>query len=138
MSHQLGRLLNDGESTHPQTLLERARRPGRSAGTLARTLEDFFVTRGMALHLDQAERLAAGRRQRRVDAVPESLRPPVIGFADTCLRSRERARRAGTRPRTDNTIEIHLSIIRDLGIFLDGKGKTDWATVDVGDIEEFL
>lgn len=138
MITELDRLLNDSGSTHPQALLERARRPGRSAGTLAKTLEGFFLTRSMALPLDQAERLAAGRRQRRLDGVPESLRPAVSGFEETCLRARERARRAGTRPRSDNTIERHLAIIRDLARYVSGKGKTDWALVEVGDVEEFL
>ncbi|MGB6456843.1 MAG: hypothetical protein WBH47_20435 [Streptosporangiaceae bacterium] len=69
---QLGRLLADGEPGYPQAPLERSRLlgRGRSPGTLARTLEAFFVTRGLALPTDQAERLAAGRRQRRLDAIP--------------------------------------------------------------------
>lgn len=135
---QLDRLLNDGGSPHPQALLERARRPGRSAGTLARSLEDFFTARGLALPLDQSERLAAGRRQRRLQAAPEPLRPAAVGFTDACLRARERARRAGTKARSDATIEAHLATVRDLARFLTGKGKTDWATVDIHDIEEFL
>lgn len=137
MITELARLLADG-SPHPQALLERARRPGRSAGTLARTLEDFFVARGMALPLDQAQRLAAGRRQRRLDQIPAPLRPAVAGFAETCLRAQGRARRAGTRPRSDSTIETHLAITRDLARFVSAKGRYDWATVDAGDIEEFL
>lgn len=106
---------------------------------MARTLESFFVTRGLALPTGQAERLAAGRRQRRIDAVPGPLRPAVAAFTDTCLKARERARQAGTRPRADNTIEHRLSVIRDLAIFLaTERGKRDWATVDVHDIETFL
>ncbi len=53
----------------------------------ARTLEDFFITRGMALQLDQAERLAAGRRQRRLDTVPDQLRPAVADFTEACMRA---------------------------------------------------
>ena len=68
--HRLGRLLGDEHPDHPQALLERARRPGRSMGSLARALEDYFTAEGLALPTDQAERLAAGRRQRRIDAVP--------------------------------------------------------------------
>jgi site-specific recombinase XerD len=106
---------------------------------LARTLETFFVTRGLALPMDQAERLAAGRRQRRIDAIPDPLRPAVAAFAGTCLKARERARRAGTRPRTDSTIEHRLSAVRDLAVFLTAeRGKGDWATADVHDIEAFL
>jgi hypothetical protein len=133
---QLGRLLQDGGSQHPQALLDRSRLPGRSPGTLARTLETFFVTRGLALPTGQAGQLAAGRRQRRIDAVPGPLRPAVAAFADACLKARERARRSGTRPRADSTIEHRLSVIRDLAIFLAAeRGKRGWATVDVHDIE---
>ena len=138
---QLGRLLEDGGSGHPQALLERSRLlgRGRSPGTLARTLEAFFVTRGLALPTDQAERLAAGRRQRRIDAVPGPLRPAVEAFAATSLKARQRARRAGTRPRADSTIEHRLAAVRDLAIFLAAeRGKHDWATTDVHDIEAFL
>lgn len=135
----LGKLLRDGGSIHPQTLLERARRPGRSMGTLARALEDFFVARGLALATDQQLRLAAGRRQRRIDAVPSPLRPAVAKFADHLLRLRERSRRAGTRPRADITIESRLSIARDLSRFLVAQQhKTDWSTIDIADIEAFL
>jgi site-specific recombinase XerD len=135
----VGRLLRDGGSTHPQALLERARRDGRSMGTLAKTLEDFFTTRGLAIPTDHAARLAAGRRQRRIDTVPEPLRSAVCEFAEHLLRARQRARSAGTRPRTDSTIENHLATMRDLARFLAAeRGKTDWATVEVGDLEAFL
>jgi hypothetical protein len=60
---------------------------------------------GLALPTDHAEQLAAGRRQRRVDAVPVPPRPAVARFAGSMLAARERARRAGTRPRSDHTIE---------------------------------
>ncbi|MGJ6969217.1 hypothetical protein ACSDR0_45745 [Streptosporangium sp. G11] len=40
MISSLGRLLEDEHPNHPQALLERARRPGRSMGSLARLLED--------------------------------------------------------------------------------------------------
>ncbi|MFD5330052.1 integrase, partial [Streptomyces sp. NPDC127092] len=84
-------------------MLERSRQPGRSMGSLARALENYFTEHGLAMPTDQPERLAAGRRQRRIDAIPESLRPAVASFADHLLRARERARRAGTRPRSDLT-----------------------------------
>lgn len=135
----VGRLLTDGDSTHPQALLERARRPGRSAGPLARTLEEFFVSSHLAFGLDQEARLAAGRRQRRIDGTPEQLRAGVAAFADHLVRSRERARRAGTLARTDSTIEGAIAIVRDLARFLvSERAKTDWASVQVGDIEAFL
>jgi hypothetical protein len=138
---QLGRLLADDGSAHPQAVLERSRLRGRarSPGTLARTLEAFFVTRGLALPTDQVERLAAGRRQRRLDAIPDPLRPAAAGFAQACLTARERARKAGTRPRSDRTIENRLAAVRDLAVFLASeRGKDDWAMTDVHDIEAFL
>jgi integrase len=135
----LGRLLRDGQPLNPQALLERARRPGRSAGPLARTLEDFFVSNDLAFGLDQPARLAAGRRQRRVEATPEQLRPAVMFFCDHLVRSRERARRAGTHMRSDSTIESGLANIRDLARFVvTERAKTDWATVQADDIEAFL
>jgi len=139
MITSLGRLLLDEQPHYPQALLERSRRSGRSMGSLARALETFFTSHGMAMATDQAERLAAGRRQRRIDAIPEPLRPAVDAFADFMLRSRERARRAGTRPRSDGTIEAALAIMRDLARFLAGeRGKQDWALTDVHDVEAFL
>ena len=135
----LGRLLEDEHPNLPAALLDRARRPGRSMGPLARALEDFFTGRRLALPTDQAEQLAAGRRQRRVDEVPQPLRPAAAGFADSMLRARERARRAGTRPRSNHTIETALAILRDLARFLvSDRRKHQWALVDVGDIEAFL
>lgn len=136
----LGRLLeDDGQPGHPQALLERARWQGRSMGPLARSLETFFTEQGLALPTDHAEQLAAGRRLRRVDAVSSPLRPAVNGFASWMLASRERARRAGTRPRSDHTVEAALATMRDLALFLAGeRGKQDWALADVHDIEAFL
>jgi site-specific recombinase XerD len=139
MITELGRLLGDEHASHPQSLLERARRPGRSMGPLARALEDYFTAEGLALPTNQAERLAAGRRQRRLDAVPAPLRPAVTQFGEHMLIARQRARRAGTRPRTDHTIETALAIVRDLARFLAAqRGKQDWALTDVHDIEAFL
>lgn len=136
----LGRLLeDDGQPGHPQALLERARWQGRSIGPLARSMKTFFTEHGLALPTDHAEQLAAGRRRRRIDAVPAPLRPAVDGFADSMLAARERARRAGTRPRSDDTIETALATMRDLALFLGAeRGKQDWALADVHDIEAFL
>ena len=139
MITELGRLLGGEQPDHPQRLLERARRPGRSMGSLARALQDYFTEQGLALPTDQAERLAAGRRQRRLDAVPAPLRPAATEFCKHMLTARQRARRAGTRPRTDHTIETALATVRDLARFLAGRrGKQDWALADVHDIEAFL
>lgn len=139
MISALGRLLRDGDPANPQALLERSRHQGRSAGSLVRTLDDFFVAHQLAFGLDQAARLAAGRRQRRVEATPEPLQPTVRLFCEHLIRSRERARRVGTHPRADSTIEATLAIIRDLAIFITGeRAKTDWATTQPCDIEAFL
>ncbi len=108
-------------------------------GSLARALEYYFTAEGLALPTDQAERLAAGRRQRRLDSVPAPLRPAVARFCEHMLTARQRARRAGTRPCTDHTIETALAIVRDLARFLAGRrAKQDWALADVHDIEAFL
>jgi len=139
MITELGRLLEDEQPNLPQNLLERARRPGRSMGSLARALQDYFTAEGLALPTDQAQRLAAGRRQRRVDAVPQPLRSAVGRFAQEMMRGRERARRAGTNPRSDSTIESALAAIRDFAVFLTTqRGKSDWALVDASDVEAFL
>jgi integrase len=139
MITELGRLLEDGHPNHSRSVLERARRPGRSMGSLARALQDYFTAEGLALPTDQAERLASGRRQRRIGAVPAPLRPSAARFGEHLLAARQRARRAGTRPRTDHTIETALATVRDLARFLTHRrGKQDWALADVHDIEAFL
>ncbi|MEV7994502.1 site-specific integrase [Streptomyces sp. NPDC086077] len=135
----LGRLLEDGHSTSPRALLERSRRPGRSMGSFARALEDFFTLHHLALPTDQAERLAAGRRQRRIEAVPEPLQQAVAAFDTSRMRAQDRARRAGTRPRSNHTLETALATLRDLALFLvDERDKNAWALVDVHDVEAFL
>jgi hypothetical protein len=48
----LGRLLEDRHPTSPRALLERSRRPGRSMGSFARALEDFFTLHHLALPTD--------------------------------------------------------------------------------------
>lgn len=134
----LGRLLHDEHPNHPQALLDRARRPGRSIGPLARGLELFFTQRRLALPTDHPTRLAAARRDRRIQTTPHQMRPAVADFAAVMIEGRDRARRSGTRPRTDHTIETALATVRDLALFLSARGKLDWALVDVHDIEAFL
>lgn len=107
-------------------------------GTLARTLEGFFVEEGLAFPLDQEARLAAGRRERRVGGTPEPLRPAVARFAQAQLEAQQRARRARTRGRADRTIETNLAIVRDFGRFLAARRKLDWSTVTAEDVEAFL
>lgn len=131
-----GRLLRDGGPVHPQSLLERA---GTRGGPLSAALEDFFTSHGLALSPDHAERRAAVRRQRRLDAIPAALRPAAIAFSEHELAGRQRAQHAGTRPPAHNTIEGHLTSVRDLARFLaTSRDITGWATVNTGDIEAFL
>ena len=131
-----GRLLRDGGSVHPQSLLERAT---ARRGPLARALEDFFTSHRLALPPDHAGRRAAARRQRRLDGIPAALRPAAITFADHELAGRQRAQRAGTQPPGHHTIESHLTSVRDFARFLtDSRGITNWATAGSGDIEAFL
>jgi site-specific recombinase XerD len=136
MLTSLGRLLAQDNPRHPQTLLERAM---ITEPRLAPALEDFFTSTQRALPIGRAEHQAANRRQRRVDAVPQCLRPAAAAFAEHLLATRERARKAGTHPRKHSTIDARLTAVRDLARFLvSHRGKTDWATVEVSDIEAFL
>lgn len=138
MINTLGRLLSDEHPNRPEAVLDRARRPGRSMGSLARALEDFFTTESLAMPTDQVEQRAAQRRRHRIDASPAALRPGVEAFAESMLQARQRARRAGTRPRSDATIEAALAVIRDLALFLETRSKNNWSLVDVSDVEAFL
>jgi site-specific recombinase XerD len=136
MLTRLGRLLADGGPAHPQALLERAANSDRP---LTRALEDFLTSNRLAIAIDSEERRAAGRRQARINAVPEPLRPTTAAFAEHLLATRDRARRAGTQPRGHATLDARLTAVRDLARFLvDQRGKTDWSTVDVSDVEAFL
>ena len=80
------------------------------------------------------------RRQRRINAVPEPLRPAVVGFADHPRSFPVSAVGGlGTYLRVDKTIEQTLSIVRDLACFVVGdRAKLDWSTVAITDIEAFL
>jgi len=136
MLTRLGKQLADnGAAVHPQTLLE-------SIDTdvpLMRALEDFLTANKLALPPDRDEHRAAARRQSRIDAVPAPLRPAVTGFAAYLLTGRDRARRTGTHPRGHATLEARLGAVRDFAQFLTcHRGKIDWATVAVGDVEAFL
>jgi site-specific recombinase XerD len=71
--------------------------------------------------------------------VPHALRPAAAAFAEHLLATRQRARKAGTYPRKHATIDARLSAVRDLARFLTSfRGKTDWATFEISDIEAFL
>ncbi|WP_231588430.1 MULTISPECIES: tyrosine-type recombinase/integrase [Mycobacterium] len=135
MLTRLGKHLVDDHPAHAQALLEVV----ADDVPLARALEDFLTANKLALPSDHDERRAAARRQSRIDAVPAPLRDAVDAFAEHLVSSRDRARRAGTHPRGHATLEARLTTMRDFAQFLTTRcGKTDWATVEVGDIEAFL
>jgi site-specific recombinase XerD len=139
MISRLGRLLAETGTAAPQALLEKASRPGRSAGTLARALEDFFTDAGLAFPADHAARREAARRQRRVEETQQPLRPAVARYAAAQVTAQQRARRARTRPRADRTLADELAVLRDLARFLTAeRAKTNWATVQAADLEAFL
>lgn len=137
--HDLQRLLS-ADVRSPTALLDKARLPGRSAGPLARTLEGFFLESGLALPSGQADRLAKGRRQRRIDAVAEPFRETVAAFAAAQLESRRRQLRAGIRPVSDVTVEDRLATLRDFSRHLikHRPQVTAWELVSREDVESFI
>jgi site-specific recombinase XerD len=139
MISRLGRILAEAGKATPQAILEKASQPGRSAGPLARALEDFFTDAGLAFPVDHAARREAARRQRRVEESPELLRPALERYAAALCAAQQRARRAGTRPRADRTLTDEMAVLRDLARFLAAdRAKTDWATAQAADLEAFL
>lgn len=138
MIGRLGRILASGDSTTPTVVLERSRQPGRSMGALARALEAYFVWYELADKTDQLDHLARQRRQRRIYAVPGELRPVVADFGAWMVNANDRARRAGTKPRSDSTIDHALSTVRDLANFVAARSKKQWALVNREDAELFL
>src|SRR5258708_5088170 len=139
MISRLGRLLAEAGPASPQSILERARRPGKSAGTLARALEEFFTEAGLAFPVDHAARRAAARCQARVEEAPATLRPALARYAAALAAGQQRARQAGTRPRADATIAGELAILSDLASVLAAeRGKTDCATTQAADLAAFL
>jgi len=136
MLHRLARI----PGASPTTVLEAVRNPGPAVGELARALEAYFVESGLALALDTTAQAAADRRARRITEVPAGFRSLAAAFDTHQLQSRERARRAGTKPRSDRTLEINLATVRDLARYLTihRPGVTDWTLVGTGDVEAFL
>ena len=111
MVSAVGRLAARRQAGHPQAILERSRRPGRSAGALARTLEEFFLSEHLAFGLDQEARLAAWApatpRRRHPGSSPTSRRRfrrppgPLRGASST----------GGDPSRADTTIEQTSGIV---------------------------
>jgi integrase len=138
--HRLAATLAQMPGAGPTAVLDTIRKPGRAIGELARALETYFVESGLALALDVTTQAAAARRARRVAEIPDPFRSVAASFDDHQLRSKERARHAGTQPRSDRTLEINLAAIRDLARYLTAHrpAVTDWTLVDTGDVEAFL
>ncbi|MGP5725132.1 hypothetical protein ACTXOR_05010 [Arthrobacter rhombi] len=136
---ELGMLLADGHPNEPSALVSRAQLPGRSMGTLARSLETLFVANSLAAGSDHAKQLAAGRRRRRIEAVPVALHSTVATFETSLVTGLERARNAGTLHRADSTIEAILTRLREFARFLAGhRNKTEWALVNRAYVEAFM
>lgn len=121
-------------------VLERTRlRDRNTVGALARALEAYFVGAGLALPLDHDEQAARLRRARRVAEVPEGFRALAARYERAQIEARERSLRAGTKPRSDRTLEINLTAVRDLAIFITNQRDAQgWASVAVADVEAFL
>jgi integrase len=138
--HQLAGVLA-GSSHAPAAVLAAARQPGNAAGgALTRALEAFFTSARLALPADTAAQAAAARRSRRVDQTPLAFRTAAASFSDAQLDDRDRARRAGTRPRSDRTLEINLIAVRDLARYLAASrpAVTGWQLTAASDVEAFL
>jgi site-specific recombinase XerD len=140
MLHRLAAALDQIPTMSPTAVLEAVRNPGPAVGELARALETYFVDSGLALALDTTAQAASVRRARRIAEVPDQFRSLATVFDAHQLQSRQRARRSGTKPRSDRTLEINLAAIRDLACYLSvhRPAVTDWTLVGAGDIEAFL
>ena len=70
----------------------------------------------------------------------QAFRAAAASFSDAQLHDRDRARRAGTRPRTDRTLEINLTAVRDLARYLAASrpAVTGWQLTAASDVEAFL
>ena len=136
---RLGRLLATGVND-PATLLDATGSRGIGGGPLSRALESFFVDAHLLAPGVHADRVARGKRARRLAEVPAALRPLVASFDAAQHRTQQRAAVAGTRPRTDRTLEINLAAVRDLARFLAAHRPAiaGWEQVQVADIEAYL
>jgi hypothetical protein len=103
---------------------------------LGRALDEFFDALGVLRAAGDTEARAVRRRSRVIEGVPEPLRSTVAAFSAAELANRERARRAGGRLLTDQTLLIHVQVVADFA--RDIPSVTDWATVAQADIEAFL
>lgn len=134
-----GRMVIAEPGVSPQQILSRRPPDDAPAALALRALATFFTGRGLALTDDTAQRRAAERRRRYLDAIPAPLRSTVIAFDRAQLDERERDRRAGRRQLSDITLEARLRILRDLTAHLVTiRHITGWAEVTADDVEGFL
>ena len=124
--------------SEPAALIDALATPGRSPGATTRLLDEFFVRVGIGGHLDETNRLAAGRRMRRLSRVPEVLRPAVEAFAQHLLDSRSRAVLLGHHGLADVTIEARIADLARLAQQLNRRQITDWASVGAAEVEAFI
>lgn len=134
---RIERLLHDGVAD-PGGLVNGLRVTGRSAGETTRLVDEFFIRNGGVSHLDERSRRAQARRQRRLDAVPEGMRPAVEAFAAYLLTSRLRAALIGRDGLADGTIEARIGDLAVLAQQLTDREITDWSAVSVSDVEAFV
>jgi hypothetical protein len=136
---ETARILTVDPTATPQQILQRCTPVDQATALVLRALTAFFTGRGLALPDDAAQRRAAQRRQRYLDAIPAPLRPAVIAFDRAQLDERERDRRAGRRQLSDITLESRLRVLRDLAAHLTAaRHITGWAEVTSNDLELFL
>src|SRR5260370_29133462 len=140
LRHQLPGIRGGGNGS-PAGVLAAARPAGPPArAALAGALDAFFTAARLTLPSAPAGQAAAIRRARRVAEVPAAFRGAAAAFDVSQLEARDRARRAGTRPRSDRTLEINLAAVRDLARFLTTHRArvTGWQLVTASDAEAFL
>jgi hypothetical protein len=130
MLHRLAPALDRIPGAGPAAVLEAVRKPGPAVGELAWALETYFVESGLAFALDTTAQAAAERRARRIAEIPDRFRCMATAFATNQLQSQQRARRAGTNPRSNRTLEINLAAVRDLARWLTTHRPvvTDWTS----------
>jgi site-specific recombinase XerC len=130
-----------GRGPGPVTALEATDHCGRQSHALARALPAYFVHAHLMMPTDPDTPAAAlARRATRIAEVPAGFRDVVAAFDAAQLQTRDRARRTGTRPRSDRTLEINLSAVRDLARFLTRHrpAVASWQLVTWADVEAFL
>ena len=131
------RLLHQGV-VDPAAVVSALRVEGRSPGATARLVDEFFTRTHLGSHLDEVHRRAEQRRTRRLDRLPDPLRPAVKAFTDYLIRSRTRAALVGAAGLADATIEARIADLAVLAKDLTSRGITDWAAVSGEDIEAFV